>query len=103
VQVLLGISGPMLGKFMQDPIAAIKLEFETHGSAEDKSNVTRVLDGSFDGKTLKMLLAHPHAQLAKLEEPHVFALRMYTTSSFCRINDPLRKTPPQRCDPKHAL
>ena len=86
----------MLGKIMQDPIAAIKLEFETHGSAEDKSNVTRVLDGSFDGKTLKMLLAHPHAQLAKLEEPHVFALRMYTTSSFCRINDPLRETPPQR-------
>ena len=98
VQVLLGISGPMLGKIMQDPIAAIKREFAQHGSAEDKSNLARVLDGSFDGKTLEVLVVHRHARMAKLEVQHVLALRMYTTSSFSCINDPLRMKPPQRCD-----
>ena len=97
-QVLLGISGPMLGKYMLDPVAAIKTEFEAHGSAEDKYNLARVLDGSFDGKTLEMLLAHRDAHMAKLEVQHVLALRLYTTSSFCRVNDPLRKTPPDRYD-----
>jgi hypothetical protein len=98
LEVLLGISGPMLGKVMQDPIAAIKREFAHHGSAEDKSNLAGVLDGSFDGQTLEVLVVHQHARMAKLEVQHVLALRMYTTSSFSCINDPLRMRPPQRCD-----
>ena len=100
MQVLLGIGGPTLATYMQDPVAAIKAEFEAHGRAEDKLNLSRVLDGSFDGKTLEMLVAHQHAQMAKLEVHHVLALRLYTTSSFSRVNDPLRKTPPQRCAPR---
>ena len=97
--MLLGIGGPTLATYMQDPVAAITAEFGAHGTAEDKFNLSRALDGSFDGKTLEMLVAHQHAQLAKLEVHHVLALRLYTTSSFSRVNDPLRKTPPQRCAP----
>ena len=44
-------------------------------------------------------MAHPHAQMAKLSRHHILALRLYTTSSFCKINDPLRKDPPDRPHP----
>ena len=71
----------------------------THGSEEDQSNFRRILDGSFDGKTLEMLVAHPHSQMAKLQPQHVLALRLYTSSSYSRVNDPLRKTPPERPHP----
>ena len=40
-------------------------------------------------------MEHPHAKLAKLSRHHILALRLYTTSSFCKINDPLRKDPPR--------
>ena len=33
--------------------------------------------------------------MAKLKLHHVLALRIYTSSSYSKINDPLRKTPPQ--------
>ena len=51
------------------------------------------------GQSLDALVAHPHAQLAKLKVHHVLALRIYTTSSYCRVNDPLRRVPPQRPHP----
>ena len=99
LQVLMGISGPTLGKIMLDPIAAIRLEFDTHGSDEDKSNFRRIFGGTFDGKTLEELVAHPQAKMAKLETAHVLALRLYTSSSYAAVNDPLRKDPPQRPHP----
>ena len=65
-------------------------------SATDKSNLRKIQQGSFgDGKTLEQLLEHPHAKTAKLKLHHVLALRIYTSSSYSKINDPLRKTPPQ--------
>eukprot|EP01047_Picozoa_sp_COSAG01_P008576 COSAG01_NODE_339_length_18653_cov_21.648378_14_plen_1072_part_00 len=100
LKVLLGIDGPTLGKYMQDPIGAIEFEFKTHGSAEDMSNLRRVLGGTFhDQQTLESLVAHAHAKKARLEPQHVLALRLYTTSSYSQINNPLRKTPPQRPHP----
>jgi hypothetical protein len=37
--------------------------------------------------------------LAQLKEHHILALRIYTTSSYAKINDPLRSVPPQRPHP----
>jgi hypothetical protein len=103
LQMFLGLSGSTLGGFLQDPIGAIKREFETHGTAEDKSNFQRVFDGSFDGKMLEQLVAHKHAKKAKLETQHVLALRLYTTSSFARVNDPLRVAVSDPSDRKHPF
>ena len=78
----------------------IKREFALHGLPEDKQNLRKVAGGTWgDGKTLAHLAAHPHARIAKLERVHVLALRLYTTSSYARVNDPLRKEPPQRPHP----
>jgi hypothetical protein len=52
------------------------------------------LAGDFDtgheGMNLDAFMQHRHSQIAQLEKPHVLALRLYTTSSFRSINDPLR-------------
>eukprot|EP01046_Picozoa_sp_COSAG06_P010277 COSAG06_NODE_559_length_14300_cov_98.800085_3_plen_713_part_00 len=104
VEVLLGLTDAMMGEFYQDPIGAIKKEFALHGSADDKENLRCALDGIkklgwASGISLDALLAHENATMAKLKHHHVLALRIYTTSSYSRINDPLRRDPPQRPHP----
>jgi hypothetical protein len=37
--------------------------------------------------------------MAKLKAHHILALRLYTTSSYSQINNPLRQDPPQRPHP----
>ena len=76
-----------------------------HGSDEDRANLRCVLDGTAmpgwacSGITVDVLMAHPHAKLAKLGPHHIIALRIYTSSSYSRINDPLRADPPVRPHP----
>ena len=55
--------------------------------------------GWASGVSIEDLVAHPHAVMAKLQAHHVVSLRLYTTSSYCRVNDPLRQVPPQRPHP----
>ena len=100
----MGLTDAALSIIMADPVAAIRKEFQQHGSAADKQNFDRIFRGvtvvkSGDAKTLESLLAHPHATKAKLKVHHVLGLRIYTTSSYPRINDPLRADPPQRPHP----
>ena len=64
---------------------------------DDVSGIQR--PGWASGESLDVLVAHPHARLAKLKRQHVLALRLYTTTSVCRVNDPLRRVPPQRPHP----
>ena len=74
--------------------------FHAQGRPEDKSNLQKIQQGSFgDGKTLDELVAHPNAQVAKLKVHHVLALRLYTSSSYSVVNNPLRKDPPERPHP----
>jgi len=42
------------------------------------------------GMLLRDFVAHEHSRLAKLEQAHVVALRLYTTAAFESINNPLR-------------
>ena len=107
VQVLMGLTDVMLGTFLQDPIGAIEREFARGGSAEDKENLRCALHGIkragwTSGTSLDSLVAHEHAKIAKLELHHVLALRLYTTSSYPKVNDPLRADPPQRPHPFSA-
>jgi hypothetical protein len=86
----------LIGKFLQMQEKAIKLEFEQKGTAKDKENLRQILDGTYlddagKYKTLAELLETPQAKTAQLKLHHVLALRVYTTSSFKCINNPLRK------------
>ena len=84
--------------------AAIVAEVEAHGSAELLEHLSYVLhepasekrfpngvrDKGQEGKRLADFVAHPIAKQHGLDEPHVVALRLYTTAAFKYINDPLR-------------
>ena len=72
----------------------------TGGTHQDKENFLKITNGKWgDGKTLEALMQHPHARTAKLQRQHVLALRLYTSSSYSCINDPLRQEPPTRPHP----
>merc|ERR1719210_2103957 len=43
------------------------------------------------GKRLDDFVNSPEARLAGLKKHHAAALRLYTTNSFRKLNDPLRK------------
>jgi hypothetical protein len=94
---LLSITTGQLGQIMIDPLAAIKKEFAASEiSAENKANLKHVLAGTKqtvweNKKKLAQLLQHQDSKAAKLEEHHIVALRLYTTSAFRQINDSLRK------------
>jgi hypothetical protein len=94
---LLGITTGQLGQIMIDPLSAIKKEFAASEiSAENKANLKHVLAGTKqtvweNKKPLAELLQHQDSKAAKLEEHHIVALRLYTTSAFSQINDSLRK------------
>ena len=96
----MGLNGKALGAILSEGEAAVEREFMVHGLLEDKENFRKVVGGTWgDGATLTKLLAHPNSKTAKLELVHVLVLRLYTTSSFARVNDPLRQEPPQRPHP----
>eukprot|EP01043_Picozoa_sp_COSAG02_P010664 COSAG02_NODE_380_length_23483_cov_8.034382_2_plen_777_part_00 len=105
IKVLLGVSDAIIGTYLQQHEAAIEQEFAAHGTAEDQANYRCVLAGTrlpgwaCPGVSVDSLLAHSSAQTAKLGRHHIIALRLYTTSSYSRINDPLRADPPQRPHP----
>jgi hypothetical protein len=144
--VLLGLTDAALAKILQDPVEAIKAEFEQKGSTDDQENLRCILNSlqrpgwgsgaqisvfffsptyigqrcssflyprtltppdkqffwyspSFTGVSLNDLMKHPHAVTAKLKLQHVLGLRLYTTSSYYVVNDPLRSDPLQRPHP----
>ena len=104
IQVLMGLTDQALSDLYADPVKAIQKEFADSGGDDDKENLRCVLGGIqragwTEGLSLEALVAHPHAQTAKLKEHHVLALRLYTTTSYCRVNDPLRCVPPLRPHP----
>jgi hypothetical protein len=101
---LMGVGDTEIATFLLQGEGAIEREFVTHGSPKDQENFAKIVGGSYVDssgacKTMEELMVHPHAVMAKLRRPHVLALRLYTTDSYRRINDPLRQEPPQRPHP----
>ena len=53
------------------------------------------------GMAFADFVQHPHSRIARLQEPHVLALRLYTTAAFRSLNMPLRDTRSER--PPHPF
>jgi serine/threonine protein kinase len=105
----MGIDAQREGQIKQDGLRAIRAEFEQNGTPADKANMRYVLDEpareeeeltdygmtvkdkGHQGMQLGDFMALPAAQAAKLELPHVAALRIYTSNAYTCINNPLRK------------
>ena len=106
--MFMGVSTELQGKMMTAKEKGIIYEFERFGNPEDKDNLKHVLAGTYrkdwgrseaKSVTLEALLATEGAQTAKLERHHILALRLYTTSSYRCINNPLRQEPQPKQHP----
>jgi hypothetical protein len=91
-------------------VDAIVAEFAENGSNKDQTILQGLLDGTYinpptntaptaaeiaaQSRTIDELMRRPEVQLAKLTRAHVVALRLYTTSVYSQINQPLRADPP---------
>ena len=111
LDVLLGID-PKTYMHVKRKVKVMLREFAKNGTAEDNRNIKTLLDGTYkhppngDGSpltaeeirgqsiTMDELMASSAVQDAGLERHHVLALRLYTTSSYSSINNPMRSTPP---------
>jgi hypothetical protein len=71
--------------------------YERAGSSSKTFQQGLTRDMGRNGETLPDFLAHPDARTARLEEPHVVALRAYTTAAFKVLNEPMRDL--ERTDP----
>jgi hypothetical protein len=104
----MGINAPRQGQIMQDGLKAIRAEFEKSGNETDIKLMQYVLDEvaleqeemtpygkvtrdeGHAGMRLEDFAQHQNAHVAKLELPHIAALRIYTSNAHKCINDPLR-------------
>merc|ERR1712061_121481 len=80
IKTLLGISDVQVATFLIEQVEAIKREFATHGSVEDKENLRCVLDGELrpgwaSPIIIAELMAHEAVLKAKIEKHHIIALR----------------------------
>ena len=111
LDTLLGVD-PKTYMHVKDKVKVMLKEFAKSGTDEDNANIKHLMNGTYknppnaDGspltpdevsgqsKTIDELMQCSDVQDAGLEWYHVLALRLYTTSSYRSINDPMRQTPP---------
>ena len=97
---------------VKNKVKVMLKEFAKHGTAEDNINLKTLMAGTYqhppngDGSpltpedirgqsmTLDELMQNSNVQDAGLERHHVLALRLYTTSTYRTINNPMRQSPP---------
>jgi hypothetical protein len=73
-----------------DDDVSTQLRYILRQRAREKTFSNGVRDKGHAGMRLCDFLEHEHCKTAKLEAAEVVALRLYTTSAFQQINDPLR-------------
>lgn len=111
LDTLLGID-PKTYMHVKRKVKVMLKEFAKSGTPEDNRNITTLLNGTYkhppnsDGSpltaeeirgqaiTMEELMLSDSVMGAGLERHHVLALRLYTTSSFRSINNPMRQSPP---------
>lgn len=111
LDVLLGVD-PKTYMHVKNKVKVMLKEFAKNGTEEDSQNIRTLLDGTYkhppngDGSpltpdeirgqsiTMEELMACDAVQDAGLELHHVLALRLYTTSTYRSINNPMRQSPP---------
>lgn len=97
----LGVNDTTVGGYLVDGAKSIENEIQHRGTNEDKENLEMILAGHYvragvtidadSRRTIEELLCHPNAVAARLKRQHILALRLYTTSTFRSINDPMRR------------
>jgi hypothetical protein len=105
----MGLDSQRLGQIISRGLQAIRAEFEKSGDADDVANMRYILDEAareqeetvsygvtvkdkgHGGMRLNDFLQLPEAKTAKLEAVHIAALRLYSSQSYKRINEPLRR------------
>lgn len=111
LDVLLGVD-PKTYMHVKQKVKVILKEFAKNGTDEDNKNLKTLIEGTYkhppnsDGSpltamdirgqsmTIGELMASSNVQDAGLEIHHVLALRLYTTSTYMSINNPMRQSPP---------
>lgn len=111
LDVLLGVH-PKTYMHVKNKVKVIMKEINKSGTEEDKCNLSSIINGTYqnppnaDGtpltaddisgqsQTIDKLMTSSDVKDAGLERHHVLALRLYTTSSYKSINDPMRQSPP---------
>ncbi len=73
-----------------DKNVALQLYYILWEEAKEKLFPNGVRDKGNTGKSLDYFVKHETATSAKLKDAEVVALRLYTTSAFSKINNPLR-------------
>ena len=76
---------------LSDPETSRLLDYILHEPASEAAYPNGIRDRGRNGERLIDFCKHDNASTAGLEEYHVVALRLYTTSAFKFINGPLRK------------
>eukprot|EP00966_Prymnesium_polylepis_P292959 6766681-Prymnesium_polylepis.1 len=122
------IEDDILRDKMNDGLAAIRAEVDANGTDVDRECIAYVLDqeaGTSDvgfqgglkrdcdengevlperrGKFFADFVADPNSRMSKLKEPHVAALRFYTTAGFRTINNELRDQDRQKVGKQHPF
>ena len=86
------------GEFADEALECVNyVLYERAGSSSKTFQQGLTRDVGRNGESLTDFLAHPDARTARLEEPHVVALRAYTTAVFKVLNGPMRDL--ERTDP----
>lgn len=111
LDTLLGID-PKTYMHVKRKVKVMLKEFAKSGTTEDNRNIATLLNGTYkhppnsDGSpltaeeirgqaiTMEELMLSDSVQGAGLERHHVLALRLYTTSTYRSINNPMRQSPP---------
>lgn len=101
LDVLLGVD-PQTYMHVKNKVKVMLKEFAKNGTDEDNTNLKMLMDGTYTNlgepntqlKTMEELMTCDTVQDAGLEMHHVLALRLYTTSTYSSINNPMRQSPP---------
>jgi hypothetical protein len=111
LDVLLGVD-PKTYMHVKRKVKVMLKEFAKNGTDEDNNNLKTLIEGTYkhppnsDGSpltaddirgqsmTMEELMKCSDVRDAGLETHHVLALRLYTTSTFRSINNPMRQSPP---------
>lgn len=124
LQAAIGLTRDQIVQGERDGLEAIKKEIEATGFPEDADTLRYLIDGGefptkvqeslaagvyhggtiaegeYDtghaGKPLSWWMQRPEVKAAGLNEPEVVVTRLYSSSTYPRINGPLRKLMPQK-------
>lgn len=101
LSTIMGVD-PRTYRDIRNKVAKIMNEFARSGTPEDNANVDRLMKGTYSNpetpedvlpSVAEVMASSEEVRIAGLEIHHVLALRLYTTSSYKSINDPMRQQP----------